>query len=637
MVFNDSVYKNGEHYHTQKCKNCGYIDPSQTKCTESGEYSHIVENEVDYHYKGCTFKGCTTVFGEKTQCSSSTGWKQGNFQYGNTANNYKECDECHQHIEEHDCASTDPKAWLGDENERYQVCGKGCGIHFNIHKCIAGDNPEWKHEYVDADNAWKHYHECTICGQHMDENTCDKGDNEWASKTNDDGTVTNWSTCKVCQLEYSSSHTHNYTIEGNTVPPTCTEDGYTIYTCSCGDTEHRNIVSAAHKFDKVESIDNEYHHTICSSCSEEKTNSKTQHTKVDDDSRSKKNATCVEKGENPLKCECGWTGIEDIAIDTNNHNWDINNYTSDATGHWHRCLNEGCIEKKDFSTHSNNDINVNNPTSCSEPGSKDVECSACHYQIATNVPITIEHTASNTYKIVTDTTDNTKAKKQMICSACNNSYGDLSDITENDAVTTFEESTGKPSNGTQFIFGDLSSFDKASADASTYSQNDKDGIHWHLYKYGTDSNAELILLSDNILYKRAFDADSQAWEGSDIKNELNNTQTNKLNVNYDIIKTTTNSDANSQAKIYLLSMKEVGLDYTYENNNISIKEFQKEIFSNDKQRIANFGNLANAWWLRSPSPKYSDSVFCVYNDGDWNGSTYNNGRIGVRPALQLNL
>lgn len=47
----------------------------------------------------------------------------------------------------------------------------------------------------------------------------------------------------------SGSVTVNHAwVKGNTVAPTCTTDGYTVYTCSnCGATENRDIVAAAHK------------------------------------------------------------------------------------------------------------------------------------------------------------------------------------------------------------------------------------------------------------------------------------------------------------------------------------------------------------------------------------------------------
>ena len=57
-------------------------------------------------------------------------------------------------------------------------------------------------------------------------------------------------TCTECGKELSSVNEelgelgHDY-VEGDTVPPTLSEDGYTVYTCSrCGDIEKRNIVPA---------------------------------------------------------------------------------------------------------------------------------------------------------------------------------------------------------------------------------------------------------------------------------------------------------------------------------------------------------------------------------------------------------
>lgn len=42
----------------------------------------------------------------------------------------------------------------------------------------------------------------------------------------------------------STTHTCKFDIKGETIPPTCAEDGYTIYKCSCGKTEKRDPVKA---------------------------------------------------------------------------------------------------------------------------------------------------------------------------------------------------------------------------------------------------------------------------------------------------------------------------------------------------------------------------------------------------------
>ena len=40
------------------------------------------------------------------------------------------------------------------------------------------------------------------------------------------------------------SHTHRYTTLVETIDPTCTEGGHTVYKCSCGDTENRDYIEA---------------------------------------------------------------------------------------------------------------------------------------------------------------------------------------------------------------------------------------------------------------------------------------------------------------------------------------------------------------------------------------------------------
>ena len=46
------------------------------------------------------------------------------------------------------------------------------------------------------------------------------------------------------QYEYADVHTHSYTTKGETYEPTCEEDGYTEYFCSCGDMKKKDYVDA---------------------------------------------------------------------------------------------------------------------------------------------------------------------------------------------------------------------------------------------------------------------------------------------------------------------------------------------------------------------------------------------------------
>lgn len=80
-------------------------------------------------------------------------------------------------------------------------------------------------------------------------------------------------------------------------------------------------------------------------------------------------------------------------------------------------------------------------------------------------------------------------------------------------------------------------------------------------------------------------------------------------------------------KVFLLSITETGA--TTLNNDGSKLSY----FSDNNSRIAYSGSgNAIAWWTRSPRSSYSDDVYCVGTDGDWN---YGDARHsdGVRPTF----
>ena len=62
-------------------------------------------------------------------------------------------------------------------------------------------------------------------------------------------TCTSPETCEVCGIELSPAINHSYTAV--VTAPTCTADGYTTYTCSCGDTYTEAIPASGHKYETV--------------------------------------------------------------------------------------------------------------------------------------------------------------------------------------------------------------------------------------------------------------------------------------------------------------------------------------------------------------------------------------------------
>ena len=78
---------------------------------------------------------------------------------------------------------------------------------------------DWEHDETN------HWHECS-CGAKSDEA-------EHSDVTTDDN-----HSCDTCGRENVTSHSYNSVVTA----PTCTEDGYTTYTCNCGDTYTDNTV-----------------------------------------------------------------------------------------------------------------------------------------------------------------------------------------------------------------------------------------------------------------------------------------------------------------------------------------------------------------------------------------------------------
>ena len=178
---------------------------------------------------------------------------------------------------------------------------------------------------------------------------------------------------------------------------------------------------------------------------------------------------------------------------------------------------------------------------------------------------------------------------------------------------------------------------------------DKDGtekpIEWIVMK---NEGNQVLLLSKYVLDTKPYNKESKAvtWETSDIRQWLNNefyttafNKAEKAKIQTSLIKNEDNSEYgtnggnDTEDKVFLLSEKEADT-----------------LFSNDDERIAKATEYAEKsgvyvnkekaarWWLRSPGDD-SDGAAVVYDDG-WVirfGDYVDDGSVGVRPALHLNL
>lgn len=181
----------------------------------------------------------------------------------------------------------------------------------------------------------------------------------------------------------STTHTCKFDIKGETIPPTCAEDGYTIYKCSCGKTEKRDPVKATDKHicaeDKWYTIDDGdclnpgKQQGTCEVCGKKITRPITGDHKW---SETTTPPNCEKEGEEKRTCSvCGKT--EKTPIPATGHDWD------------------------------NNWVEIKAPT-CREKGKEQCKCKNCN---TTRERDTIPQPNNHTWKNATCTTPKT-------CSSC---------------------------------------------------------------------------------------------------------------------------------------------------------------------------------------------------------------------------
>ena len=114
---------------------------------------------------------------------------------------------------------------------------------FTTYTCIRGDHTYTANEVSakghTSNNVWDnndsyHWNNCVDCGIQMNSDTHKGGE----------ATETEQAICDTCKQPYGglASHVHNHSAA--VTAPTCTEAGYTTYTCDCGDVYTADEVAA---------------------------------------------------------------------------------------------------------------------------------------------------------------------------------------------------------------------------------------------------------------------------------------------------------------------------------------------------------------------------------------------------------
>ena len=265
---------------------------------------------------------------------------------------------------------------------------------------------------------------CSVCGQSETMHT-DAIDHVWSSwKDNGDGTHTRTCANSDCTIG-TEKETCIYGI-GAVTPATCTDDGFTLYTCTaCGHVSKQEIVGAlGHDYSAwtadyvgVESIESHTHtHShMCKRCN--KTETENCHLS----SAVVIAPTCTTGGYTYETCsDCGSVHEYDAKSATG-HNW--SDFTHNATDdtHTRTCSNDGCLVKTETLGCVYSVKEIIHPT-CEIGGYTTFVCADCHYEKQGDQTSALNH-AWSAWKYDGDDSpaDDATHTHSRVCSICQKS------------------------------------------------------------------------------------------------------------------------------------------------------------------------------------------------------------------------
>ncbi len=174
-------------------------------------------------------------------------------------------------------------------------------------------------------------------------------------------------------------HIHNY-VETITAP-TCTEQGFTTHSCSCGDNYKDTYIDAIGHKTTFEFYENTTEHwNLCVVC----------YASINTENHTWDNGiitlppTITTTGIKTYTCSvCEKKKYEDIPIIPHEHNYS-SVWSGDDTYHWHAC--DFCDEMNAKSEHLWNDGIVTLPATKTSTGLKSYTCSTCDYIKTETIP-----------------------------------------------------------------------------------------------------------------------------------------------------------------------------------------------------------------------------------------------------------
>ncbi len=142
-------------------------------------------------------------------------------------------------------------------------------------------------------------------------------------------------TATTCTEKYYTAHTHSFA--STVTEPSCTNAGYTTYSCSCGESYKDDYTSAlGHKWDEgkvtvepTEEAEGEKTYT-CTLCGKTRSESIASVEHSHSYSEAVTAPSCTEKGYTTYTCSCGESYVDNYT-DALGHKWDEGKVTKEPT------------------------------------------------------------------------------------------------------------------------------------------------------------------------------------------------------------------------------------------------------------------------------------------------------------------
>lgn len=200
-----------------------------------------------------------------------------------------------------------------------------------------------------------------------------------------------WQKCENCNATTEKVE-HKFTVQGATVPSTCTQAGSDTKTCVCGETHIETLPLAQHSYTKLMCNDSE-HWFVCADCGVENANqARTPHDlKIDTT-----DPDCENDGKTILTCS-GCNYVKNETLPKLGHDWDKTTFNKKTnSGHYYkrtRCSND--IVEQHTLVACECPYGNQREATCYRAGHQDERCSICNWLSEFSTPITNEHNYSS--------------------------------------------------------------------------------------------------------------------------------------------------------------------------------------------------------------------------------------------------